>query len=1202
MLGPIVQLPPIPDVSLQYQYEDDEVKNILSIRLSELKKAGVYTPELTVGNAATSLKDYLSQERIHPEHFGKRTLLIPYNKSGAHWVALVIKINALNELEKIIYIDSLQENQEYFYDLCQEIKIVYGSFSFDQVDIQKRLKQGDSSSCGPLTIENLIEVANDDKPLEIKVSPYNNEEIRRKHVQIYHRHDPSFYDRQRNNTNRVVSAFQSNLWLKKAGSNFREKEILRISKLVNLIKNMPALKEDLIKILAKQSGDEKHKDHLDRLRENLLSIFNKDTQNKFLVELLRTLFNLTDVDLSKITDLGNYRFQLDYEELAEICREIDNEAINCDLEKRLEDSIKKQIENDRELAEKIQMGLLKESKSEDKDEKQKNLSDPFLWQIQAYYRAVIDKIENLTAKEFEAILVQLVTQIKKIDGDKLSFETRMAKEEIERMLIKHLEGVLGYLLENPKIGTSESIDDFYEYTESAYFEEFLHEQIGKPLDLDKLREHIDIQLRKYSWKGPPLWQLHMQGHTNVIINSIRESTPVKITQRLSAEHLDILLKYPQFREVIIEIAQLETKAFGKKENEAIKKNIQRLKYRLCNLMDDLICRQRRQNCVNVLRLRQRQYIEKFAKGELGFYDKNKAFQNINDLGNLIFICSGKSGLGWLVNQIVEYQHEVPEFILENINRNEIGIESELIDELIQSQCLYRIYDTNKLDDNFISRTFLEGIEKLRQEIDLDEPMFYPGYVDPFNGMRENLLSKIKEKYKNTEEWLHLNLKEMDQLHLEYNEAYERHDFISIQRIWGRFTRFQRKLHLRSEKGQTKEWLTKLHQESKSRVDDYYTRVYPAHNTRYLVYSSKNKNRSKIAELDLFPFFAKLALIGRQIKGEIIQCGTEKRTKTINVVTVFLCFVVSTKPHKKGGDHERKFISINLDLEYKNSLLSKDPEDKVFSSDNRGYFYTKVKKDYHDGSCLLYGNPLNPTEYTHEIDKVIQTGQAGQLLHHSERVFFEVMCKKDNLKKIINLLKIEIKRVLNIKELQPGLYKLYSMAILLYSTNSVCNYCTPGIVAMQNSHDEGFVKSFLKELSESEEAKKHFKIRGCYPKEGEKEPVLDPTKFKTLTLVTSDKAFTEQARDTEDKASSKEHANPKAKLFFYSRRIDLHNANTRCFVEYVGLDINKLTLQMPRYPGVAFMSGSKDKPINREKLDKSVNQLIGEERKDLGIGK
>ena len=302
--------------------------------------------------------------------------------------------------------------------------------------------------------------------------------------------------------------------------------------------------------------------------------------------------------------------------------------------------------------------------------------------------------------------------------------------------------------------------------------------------------------------------------------------------------------------------------------------------------------------------------------------------------------------------------------------------------------------------------------------------------------------------------------------------------LRCRKVWAKFTGLQRRLHFQPVKKPTKKrGLDQVHEKSKSRVEKYYTRVYPTHNTRYLVYSSKNKHRSKIAELDLFPFFAKLAFMGRQIKGAITQCGSESITKPINVVTVFLCFVVSTKPHKKGGDHERKFIPINLDLEYKNSLLSKDPDDKVFPPGNPDYFYEQIKKDHHHGSSLIYGEPITPSEYRDEIDEILQTTvQTNNLLHHSERNFFEAMRQKENLQKIVSLLKQAIIKILGIEELQPGLYKIYSMAILLYSTNSICEYCTPGIVAMQNSHEEGFVKSLLQELNEIDETKKNFKVR------------------------------------------------------------------------------------------------------------------------------
>ena len=536
----------------------------MSLRLSELKKTGVYTPELTVGNAATSLRKYLSDEKAQPQRSGKRTLLIPYNKSGAHWFALVIKINSLNEIDKIIYIDSLQENEEYFHNLCEEIKIVYGNFSLDKVGTQKRLKQRDFTSCGPLTIENLIEFAtNEEKPLELEIWPDYNRDIRRGHVRIYHPYDPSFYQRQRTNTNRVASVFQQKIWLKKAGDNFRERELLRISKLINLIKRMPELKKELVATFARQSSEE-NKDHLDRLRRDLLVLFKKNVKNEFFIELLRTLFNLTDIDLSELADLGNYRFQLDYEELSQVCSQIDNKAINNDLEKDLENQLKK----DEELAKKIQAELWKDIESSDEEkESKKDLGDPFLWQIHAYYEAVFEKIEKLTSQNFNHILEQLITQIKKINKDKLIPKSKAVREEIRDTLIGHFEATLSYLFKNPQIGTSELLDDMYVYTNTHHFGKWLSEYSGLSLDLDGIRNHLDTELKAYSyrWKKDLLWQLHMASHINGITAAMQREIPIKITERIPRIYLGILFNYEKIKNVIIQIDQLEVKASEEKK-------------------------------------------------------------------------------------------------------------------------------------------------------------------------------------------------------------------------------------------------------------------------------------------------------------------------------------------------------------------------------------------------------------------------------------------------------------------------------------------------------------------------------------------------------------------------------------------------------------------------------------------------------------
>ena len=577
--------------------------------------------------------------------------------------------------------------------------------------------------------------------------------------------------------------------------------------------------------------------------------------------------------------------------------------------------------------------------------------------------------------------------------------------------------------------------------------------------------------------------------------------------------------------------------------------------------------------------------------EPGFYEKQNAFKDVNNLSNLITICRGNSNLNWLVNQLVEYEWDVPEFILENINYQEINLDSDLIELLIYSQCLYRNYDDLRIcDDNFIADTFRESIEDLEACSDESKMEIDEGdNNEPFSVLRNELLGLIEEKYNKQEEWL--NLKEVEGFQLNYNQAHAKRDLIGMQKIWSTYTRLQRKLHKPPKRKSLQDSTSKLQLESKTRIEDHYTRVYPADQTQYLIYSSKNNK--KTALLNLFPFFAKLASTGKQIKDEIKKNGSETRAKKINVVTVFLAFVVSTKPHVKNGNHHRVFVPICLDLKYENALLSKDLEDGVLSKeDPPDSFYEEIKKDHHHGSSLMFGKPQKKEHYTNEIDQIVQVEiQKTNLLHHSERVLFALLRKKENMQKIILLLEAEMLKLFKIDKLEVGLYKIYSMAILLYSTNSVCNYCSTGVVALQNSHDKGFIKAFTSALQKLKETKAHFKIRGYYAKE-EKEgkSTLDHSKFKALTLVSSDKPFTPQARDMTDEQTT--NYNPRAKMIFPNHQIDLHHARTNYFIEYVGHKFaDKNTLF---YPGLSFMSGSK-KSLKRQQLDNSINKIINEER-------
>ena len=581
-------LKPLPaDIKSQikYQYEDDEVMNILSLKLSELKKPDIYTPALTVGNAATSLKSYLVEEK--KQHQGKRTLLIPYNKSGAHWFGLVIKINAANQFEQIIYIDSLDEDKPYFGHLCNEVKSVYGQFTSTQRQIQFRLKQKDVTSCGPLTIENLIQVAKNTPEVKKTVTEQGNKAIRKDHISRYHPHDPSFYQRQLNNTNRVASSLLQNQWLRQAGSHFREKELLRIAHVVNLVNQLPE-KDTILKVFQNEKK-ENHKPHLERIRKQFLNLIKKNPLNKILAELITTLFDVTHMELPQLVSLEHYRFQLDYQELREICEQVDSDDINDEVEEK----IKNQVKKDEDFALKLQAQLWKTPEIK--------ITDPFLWQIEVHRMTVVERIKQLTSKSLASGLAQLQQQIDLLNkSNKLKDKVLAVREELETILTEFLESVLSYLIANPHIGTKIPIENEYQYLPEYYFERFLSQFSEKSINYNKIRKHIDKELSSSGIKDP-LWSLHNQNKLNELYGCIRGSSPKSITKRLTQSHKRILADYPQINKMIAKIAQREEKENPDKVSLLQEKN------NLCTLIETLITKKRHQYGINLLDNRERIY-------------------------------------------------------------------------------------------------------------------------------------------------------------------------------------------------------------------------------------------------------------------------------------------------------------------------------------------------------------------------------------------------------------------------------------------------------------------------------------------------------------------------------------------------------------------------------------------------------------------
>lgn len=189
-------------VNLAYEYEDQDMNALLQLRAQEaglnLRRTVIIAP---LNNARTQLQQHLveERERYRREVLGgrspfARTVLIPLNLYNLHWVGLIIRFNAVGQVERIQYVDPLG------YGMPRGVEATLRELYGRGIVIQnlQGLRQTDGMACGPLTIENLIRVAqnrlenHDIEEREIR-------EIRRHHINLLERFEPTlqFYFRQR---------------------------------------------------------------------------------------------------------------------------------------------------------------------------------------------------------------------------------------------------------------------------------------------------------------------------------------------------------------------------------------------------------------------------------------------------------------------------------------------------------------------------------------------------------------------------------------------------------------------------------------------------------------------------------------------------------------------------------------------------------------------------------------------------------------------------------------------------------------------------------------------------------------------------------------------------------------------------------------------------------------------------------------------
>lgn len=594
-------------------------------------------------------------------------------------------------------------------------------------------------------------------------------------------------------------------------------------------------------------------------------------------------------------------------------------------------------------------------------------------------------------------------------------------------------------------------------------------------------------------------------------------------------------------------------------------------------------------------------------------DESHSLGDLSNLHNLIDITTdGENDLSWLTNQFAEYENEdLWEYLIQKILENEdvansldpdllnfIFYSASVVDSddefirAINSGSLARDYDDGKLvDGGFITDSVVNYLSELSIE---------------------NLKKSIEREFVYAKEIAEKG--DLREFRRDYSAAYSRHDLVTQNQLWSIFDLLQKKLKSAKQDDdptilETLEEAKKLYRE---RADAYYFRTYPEHSTNKLVYSSKKEE--KVAAIDLVELLGELEKVGRAV-GQTLKTALEKPDDSTNILAPILCFVVTDRAHRKGGDHRRIIVPLSLDLpDYKNSLLSKDTADEVFTEKDFGEFYELAKTDSDRGTKIIKAK----TPSAKQDAANVATADSSKIFDHSERVLFHTLKKSENVKTIIASLKTELEKISGEEPLE-GEYKVYSAALLTYSTHGICQYCSPTIIAHENHLRDTFLTALTEELNSSE----NFKTRGAQGG-GSREKRQDriKEKFHLSTIVTCDDTHSEQSIDMSDASLTPAHKkleadyhNSKSKIYLDHDAIDLHKheiSNTRkgrpekkqhSFYEFVGAKFREKGKPSHdeesakfTFSGKTFMSGSKagklkDASGDIDELNKSASEAI-----------
>lgn len=545
---------------------------------------------------------------------------------------------------------------------------------------------------------------------------------------------------------------------------------------------------------------------------------------------------------------------------------------------------------------------------------------------------------------------------------------------------------------------------------------------------------------------------------------------------------------------------------------------------------------------------------------------------------------GETDYNWLIDEIVEEDLLTSADITEDIYQG-IKIPQEILSSIIDNLCFNFNWERFDIKDpSYIQNTYIQTLRDIQsvKEFDLIKESIINSIHAMFTFNAKDFevpFDRIKERYNN-----HIRNRKWKDALIEWSiySTYRKvfahpskrskvHTYESASPAFPVVKTFNRE-----------EYLIQRLEAARTRAYETYTKVYPHPNTRKIIFY--NLDSKKRATLSI-----KEHLIYPKKVGKFLE---DHRTRNKeNVFVPHFYFIVSSAPNCAFFDDEPNFCYIPLKFDdLPKCPLTRDRKDGLFNSISNEEYFEQVKKDVVKGS-ILQGK--EEEEVKRKIETVIKNlaGRDSELVH-SERGLMQLLRDQQKVGSICERLASLLE-----SERGKGFYNVYGAVMLAYSTNSVCKYCTPTLIALQNSHEPGEFLSTLTQKLISTTGPVTFKVRGYDRSSGK----MNWTQFRLNTFVTASINFDSQAHDLTDtgehshgqvKSPPKKTHNPYAKLFFPHDEIDISepallengspDPHQRFFYEFVGKNMHsdarkkKLPLNEKDqliYLPVVFSSGS-----------------------------